>query len=168
MLYDGQPEADSVAILGRGPLQLAKPREQLGQVFLCDARARVLDMHNDALQVVPVARLNLNLALVCEFYRVFDQVYHDLLKAPHVTDDFRQLRRLIGAWLGLATVEKAVVFLVFVRRSQLFAFDAHSEGDALDVRLWGEDGAHLFDDLVGVEEERFQREDSVLELAHVE
>ena len=46
-------------------------------------------MHNDALQIVPIASLDLYLTVICKLNRVLHKIDHYLLESAHITDDFR-------------------------------------------------------------------------------
>lgn len=93
LLGNVQPETDTLVVELRGPLQLSEAREELWHVLLTDALATVLDMHDELALVGVEAVSDINSAVFCEFYCVFDEVDQDLLEAPLVSD--QALRRLV-------------------------------------------------------------------------
>ena len=79
LLDDGEPEAKAIIVELGSPLKFTELAEQLGQVFLVDATARILNMHRDH-PVLKASRYR-DAAISREFEGILYQIDENLLES---------------------------------------------------------------------------------------
>ena len=71
-------------------MQLSEPREQLREVFLCDALAGVDDIDKQMVCLPVVARVDLDFSIpLSELERVLYEIDQDLLESAAIPDQLR-------------------------------------------------------------------------------